>query len=188
MASFREFLIEGKLGSVQLGMTPESVEREWGTAQDRSVKRRPVEILKFGAIELTFKQVPDTDDTRLVAASLYFYDERRRFPEHITFLDWLPNANTTETEFSSFLAKASLSVHSRVDGEYAHLVVDTGASATFVGGQLHSVHYRRVDKRPSRRQMSVSLPERTVEQLRARALREKISISELVEKVLSASH
>jgi hypothetical protein len=74
-----------------------------------------------------------------------------------------------------------------VDGQYTHLVLNSGGSAVFDDGRLHSVHFRRADKGALRRQMSVSLPENTLSQLRERAQRERISLQELIERVLSTT-
>jgi hypothetical protein len=80
-----------------------------------------------------------------------------------------------------------LRAHFKVDGEYTHVLLDSGASAVFDEGRLHSIHYRRADKSARRRQMSVSLPESTLSELRARAQRENVSLAELIERVLSKS-
>lgn len=187
MALFRELLSEGKLGEVRLGMRPETVEQYLGAPDDRSVKSRPVEILKFGSIELAFKQVPDTDDSRLVSIAIYFFDPERKLPPTIMFEDWMPTSETTEAQFREFLGSTAMQAQFRVDGENKNLVLPSGSSIVFVDDQLHSVHFRRADKGMPRRQMSVSLPESTLTQLRDRAKREKVSLQELIEKVLSTT-
>jgi hypothetical protein len=187
MATFREFLTSGTIDGVKLGMAPQMVERFWGSPDDRSVQRHPTEILRYGSLELVFKTVPDTDDARLVSVAIYFAKPNQQLPPGAGFEDFAPNQATTESELRSFVDSAGLHVHSKVEGQYTHLVLDTGASAVFDDGLLHSVRYRRADKSPRRRQMSVSLPENTLTQLRARAESEHISLQELIERVLSAT-
>lgn len=187
MAKFHELLSEGRIGDVRIGMRLETVEQFLGLPEDRSVKNRPVEILKFGSIELAFKHVPDTKDSRLIAIAIYFSIPNRRLPASVVFEDWTPTADTTEADFRDFLRSAGMQIHSNVDGENKNLVLDSGASIVFVDERLHSVHFRRADRGAPRRQMSVSLPESTLTQLRARAEREKVSLQELIEKVLSTT-
>jgi len=187
MAKFREFVSEGKIGDVQLGMVPETVEKYLGPADDRSVKKRPVEILMFGSIELAFKLIPETNDSRLIAIAIYSSIPERSLPPSVRFEDWTPTGDTTEADIRNVLSSVGLRIHSKVDGENKNLVLDSGASIVFVDDRLHSVHFRRADKVPPRRQMSVSLPENTLTRLRARAERENISLKALIEKVLSTT-
>lgn len=187
MAKFRELLSEGRIGNVRIGMRPEIVEQYLGAPDDRSVNRRPIEMLKFCSIELAFKFVPDTNDSRLIAIAIYFSLPKRQLPPSVVFEDWTPTAETTEAEFRDFVQSAGMQIHTRVDGENKNLILDSGASIVFVDERLHSVHFRRADGSAQRRQMSVSLPESTLSQLRARAERENVSLQELIEKVLSTT-
>jgi hypothetical protein len=151
------------------------------------VQRHPTEILRYGSLELVFKTVPDSDDTRLIATVIYFGRPNQQLPADARFDDWSPTEATTEAEFRDFVGAAGLQVHSKVEGQYTQLVLDSGASAVFDDASLHSVRYRRADKSPRRKQMSVSLPETTLSQLRARAERENMSLQELIERVLSTT-
>ena len=117
MARFLELLSEGRIGNVRIGMRPETVEQYWGAPDDRSVKKRPVEILKFGSIELAFKFLPDTNDSRLIAIAIYFSVPKRSLPPSVVFEDWTPTARTTEAEFRDFLQSSGIQVHSKVDGD-----------------------------------------------------------------------
>src|SRR5688500_17455578 len=123
MATFREFLSSGTIGVVKLGMLPETVERFWGTPDDRSVQRHPTEILRYGPLELVFKTVPETDDARLVAAAIYFGRRNQQLPPGARFDDWSPTDATSEAEFRGFIGSAGLQVHSKVEGQYTHLVL-----------------------------------------------------------------
>lgn len=187
MAQFRELLSDGKLGDVRLGMRPEAVVQFLGMPDDRSVKSRPVEILKFGSIELAFKHIPDTNDSRLVSIAIYFFNPKRKLPPPVAFKDWTPTSDTTEPQFLEFLRSAGLQAESGDNGESKSLILRSGASIAFVDGHLYSVHLRHADRRATRRQMSVSLPESTLTQLRDRAKREKVSLQELIERVLSTA-
>jgi len=189
MARFRELLSEGLIGDIRIGMLPETVEQHLGPPDDLSVKKRPVEIFKYGSIELAFKHAPGTNESRLVAIAIYFSMPNRRLPASVAFDDWTPTSDSTEADFRNFLDSAGMQIHSRVDGdgENTYLVLDSGASIAFADEHLHSVHFHRTDKAAPRRQMSVSLPESTLTQLRARAERENVSIQELIEKVLSTT-
>ena len=187
MAILREFLSSGTIGPVKLGMLPQSVEQFWGPPDDRSVQRHPIEILRYGSLELVFKTDPERDDARLVSVAIYFAKTHQQLPRGATFEDFTPNAETTENELRSFVASAGLHMHSKVEGQYNHLVLDSGASVVFDQDRLHSMRYRRVEKSPRRKQMSVSLPENTLSQLRARAENEHISLQALIERVLSTT-
>ena len=147
MASLRDFLLKGRLGPVELGMRPEQVEQELGPAEDHSVSTRPVQILKFGSVEVAFKTVPGTDDQRSIAMGVYFGIPGRDLPPRIDFEDWNATENTTEEDARRFLAQAGIGVHSRVDGEIRNLILDPGSSMAFDEGLLRSMHYRRADKR-----------------------------------------
>ena len=186
MAKLIDFLKRGAVGEVRLGMTPEAVEQRWGPAGDRSVTMRPFEILKYGAVELTFHQVPDTPDSRLSGISIKFglpHDDS----SHATFEDWTPDADTTVDDFRQFLNTGGSTVYATVDGEQTSLILDTGATAVFTDDRLYGVYYRRADKDATRRQVSVTLPETTLKELRTRAAREKVSFQHLVEQVLTSA-
>jgi hypothetical protein len=185
MAKLQDFLLNGQIGDIRVGMLPGDVERRWGPAQDRTVQRRPIEILKYGSIELAFGKVPGTADSRLVSAAIYFFNPQRTLPPNVIFEDWSPSGETFEREFREYLASIKVDVHSKGDDENTYLELESGASVVFVEGRLHSIHYHRRDRREVRRQVSVSMPEVTLNQLRDRARRENVPLNELIERVLS---
>ena len=187
MATLIDFLKFGTVGEVRLGMTPDAVERRWGPADDRSVTTRPFEILKYGAVELTFHQVPDTADARLTGVSIKCGLPEHDPPLHATFEDWTPDGDTNVEEFDTFLKKAALNVHAKVEGEQTSVIMETGATAVFTDGLLYGIYFRRVDRATTRRQMSIAVPEATLRELRSRAAREKVSLQHLVEQVLSSA-
>ncbi len=187
MASMRDFLMAGHLGKVQLGLRPEQVIGFLGEPEDRSVQRRPVYLLQYGAMEFAFKPVPASKDSRLVSIAMHFQGPKLDIPSSLRPSDWEPTCETTEREFRTFAESAGIDVHSTVQGEMKHLVLSSGASAAFSDERLHSIHFKRSEKKTNRRQMTVSLPEETVELLRERARKERVSIHDLIERMIKAS-
>ena len=187
MANLKELLSDGRLGPVQIGMVPEMVERVLGSPDGRSERTDPVEFWKYGSLQMAFKRVPGADDSRLVGITIYFAVADLRVPPEATFEDWSPNGQTTEVEVRGFLEAVGLKVHSRVDGEHTNLVLESGAGIAFAEGHLHNIRFYRADRATIRRQVSVSLPDRTLSLLRVRARERKISLQELLEEVISTS-
>ena len=184
MATMREFLSTGHLGDVMIGITAERAQQILGAPDTRSVRRDPVEILRYGALELVFRRVPKTIDSRLVAIALYLGNSNRSIPVPTRFADWLPSIDTTEQQVREFLAGAGIVPHSTVAGESFHLVLPSGAQIVFADGKLHSFHFKRkVSER--REQISVSLPTETVNRLRQSAKRQKTSVQDVVEKLIN---
>lgn len=186
MVLMSEFLTSGRLGEVQLGLRPEQVTDVLGPADEQSTRRRPLLLLRYGAVELAFLHIPDTDDSRLVCAAIHFDQPDREVPQRLRPTDWMPTSRTTEAEFRRFLAGTGVPVHSSVRGEQEHLILASGANAVFVEGTLHSIHFKRSDKKPERKQMTVSLPEQTVEMLKRRALEKRVSVQDLLENLIKA--
>ena len=186
MATMCEFLTSGRLGTVQLGLRPEQVTQILGEPDDRSARSRPVLLLRYGSVELAFKPVPDSADSRLASVAVHFADPDRDVPPALRPTDWVPTHDTDEGELARFLQQESIQAHSRVDGEQSHLILATGASAAFRDGKLHSLHYRRGEQKVERQQVTVSLPTETVERLRRRAERERASVRHLIERVIEA--
>lgn|GEM_PF-3685625 len=186
MPLIRDFLQTGRLGEIQLGLRPDQVIGILGAPDDQSVKKRPVHILRYGAVQFSFVAVPDTKDSRLASVAIYFDDADRPIPPPLSPTDWLPTGNTTEQQFRQFLDQVEIHVHSSVQGEQEYLILDSGASIVFVEGKLHSVHFKRRDKKPQRKQMTVSLPEEAVERLQHRAHEQGLSVQALIERMIEA--
>jgi hypothetical protein len=187
MPTIREFLTHGRLGDLQLGLRPEQVARILGDPDDRSVRPRPITLLRFGAAELAFKNIPGTSDSRLVSISLSFDRADRDIPMVLRPTDWLPTGETTEQEFQRFLETSGIPPHSRIAGDQECLILLSGASAAFRDGKLHSIHLRGGEKKNERKQMTVSLPEETVARLKQRAKEERVSVHDLIERMIKAS-
>lgn len=184
MAKLQDFLTNGQIGEIRLGMRPEQVQSIWGPAPGQSVQHRPVKILRYGSVELGFGPIAGTEDSRLASVAIYFFDSLRTLPAGVTFEDWVPTQNTSEADFHRFLDSIKLAAHTRVDGENTNLMLETGTSVVFVEGRLHSIHHLRRDRRAARRQLSVSIPESSLNQLRERARRENVPLNELIERIL----
>ena len=186
MVTMREFLTSGRLGAVQLGLRPEQVTQLLGQPDDRSARSRPVLLLRYGSVELAFMPVPDTADSTLASVAVHFAHPDRDVPPALRPTDWVPTHDTDEDQLRRFLQQAGIEAHSRADGEQSHLILQTGATATFRDGKLHSLHYRRGEQKAERKQMTVSLPTETVDRLRRRAERERASVRDLIERVIEA--
>ena|SRR6185437_13509931 len=105
--------------------------------------------------------------------------------------DWItkPTGETTESEFCCFLDATAIQVHSKSRGEEEEcLTLNTGASAVFVQGKLHSIHFKRIENKNARKQTSVSLPKETVQMLKQRAQAERISVPVLIERLIQAGN
>lgn len=186
MPLMREFLESGRLGEVQPGLRPEQVIALLGEPEDRTPRKRPLQILRYGAVEFAFMPVPQTTDSRLVSTSIYFYDPHRPIPPALCPTDWLPTHATSGQQFRQFLEDSGMQVHSRVEGQQESLILSSGASVAFKDAGLHSIHFNRKDKKPQRKQMTVSLPEDAVDRLRRRAREEGVSVHDLIERMISA--
>jgi|SRR5579884_711217 len=186
MTSMREFLQTGRLGEVQPGLGPQQVTERLGPPEDQSVKRRPVQLFRYGAVEFAFMVVPGTADSRMVAVAIYFQDPDRAIPPPLRPTDWVPTGATTEQEFREFLEKSAIEAHASSEGEQAYLTLDSGASIVFTEGRLHSIHFRRREKKAHRKQMTVSLSEDTVKILQHRARDEGVSVHDLIERMIRA--
>jgi hypothetical protein len=184
MATMREFLSTGKLGEIRLGMTPEQVAAALGPADAHSPRRRPVYLVKYGAVELAFK--PMGEPLTLASIAVHFGASEREIPAALRPADWVPTGGTSVDEFRRFVAETGIAMHADVWEEQETLLLDTGATAVFVHGRLHSIHFKGTSKKPERRQMTVSLPEQVVQQLRERAQEQHVSIHELVENLIKA--
>lgn len=186
MASILEFLTSGRLGGVHLGLRPEQVTGLLGPADDQSVRRKPVYILRYGAVEFAFKPLPDSRDSELISTAIYFAQPGREMPPTLRPADRLLSKETTGREFRQFLEQEGIAVRSEGQSDEEYLTLDSGASVVFVGGKLHSIHYARREEKPERKQMTVSLPEEAVQRLRQRAREERVSVHDLLEKMIRA--
>src|SRR2546421_210173 len=131
MPSMRQFLQTGRLGEIQLGLRPEQVIGILGAPEDQTAKRRPLRLLRYGAVEFGFLLIPQTTDSRLVSTAIYFNDLDRVIPPSLRPTDWLPTNSTNELEFHQFLNEAGIEVHSSVHGQQEYIILVSGASIVF---------------------------------------------------------
>lgn len=186
MPSMSDFLRTGRLGDIQLGLRPDQVISILGDPDGRTAKRRPVELLRYGAVEFGFVPVPDTADSRLVSIAIYFSDPSRLIPPPLRPTDWMPTNATDKQQFCQFLNEVGIEVQSRAEGQQEYLTLFSGASVVFSEGRLHSIHFKRKDKKPPRKQMTVSLPDEALERLQHRAQEEGVSVQLLIERMILA--
>jgi hypothetical protein len=186
MPSMREFLQSGRLGEVQLGLRRDRVMDILGAPEDQTARRRPLQLLRYGAVEFGFIPVPETTDSRLVSTALYFHDPDRLIPPPLRPTDWLPTHATSAQQFRQFLNEAGIEANCSIQGQEAYLILSSGASVVFAEGKLHSIHFKRKDKKPQRKQMTVSLPEEAGERLQHRAHEEGISVQAIIERMIEA--
>jgi hypothetical protein len=186
MLSMRDFLQRGHLGQVQLGLRPEQVIAILGDPDARTAKRRPLQLLRYGAVEFGFIPVPGTTDSRMVSVAVYFSDPDRRIPQLLRPDDWLPTSTPSQQDFREFLERTGIDAHFSAQGEQEYLTLDSGARVVFSEGRLHSIHFQRKDRNSQRRQMTVSLPEELVERLQHRAQEEGVAVQELIEQMIKA--
>jgi hypothetical protein len=186
MASLREFLKSGRLGEIQVGMPTDQVIALLGPADDRSVRRKPVYLLRYGAVEFAFKPVPETSDSRLVSIAIHFGHPGRTLPPALQWTDCALSDETTIEAFLRLLADTGMEGHMHSSRDQEYLSLDSGASIVFVDGRLGSIHFSCADTKKRRKQMTVSLPEDAVQTLRKRAREEGVSLNSLVERMIQA--
>lgn len=184
MATMQEFLTSGRLGDIMLGIATNRAQQILGPPEDRSVRRTPVEILRYGALELTFRREPTAADSNLVAMALYFWDAGRSLPAPVLPTDWIPQHNTLEQELVNFLAEIESTPQSVVTRDNdRYFALPSGVKVVFGDGELHSFHFSRAVAE-KRKQISVALPLETVKVLRQRARQQKISVQEVIEMLV----
>jgi hypothetical protein len=143
MATLEEFLKEGKLGPLQVGLSAEEVMANLGPPDDASGGKSPV-LLRYGGMQLSLTRGADRPEYRINRMALHFRPKFEGLPELLRPTDWYPSESTTEADFRSFVEKRAITVHSAVDGESGrHLVLDTGATAIFAQGYLECIQSPR---------------------------------------------
>ena len=187
MSAWREFLTTGRLGQIKAGLAPEQVEAVLGPPDDRSVKRKPVHLLRYGGVEFAFRAIPGSRESKLASIAIYFHPPGREIPEKLRPSDRGLSHGASAADIHQLLDSAALSACSTIDGEQEYLTLDSGASIVLINGRLHSVHFKAAEKEPERKQITVSLPEETVQKLKHRAAVEQLSVPNLIEKMIKAA-
>ena len=184
MPPLREFLATGELGGVKPGLRLAQLRDLLGPPDDESVRRRPVYILRYGAAQFAFAPVPNADEYRLASTSIYFNPADRQMPLTLQFSDWTPTGQTTEAMFRQFAMDAGLRPHPDAEWRGGNVMLTSGATATFDGGMLHSLHFHKPGKPAGRKQVTVALPSETVRLLRQRAQDANVTPSDLLDRLI----
>lgn len=96
MASILEFIKNGNLDFISLGVTKENIENKLGKPDDMSVSRKPV-ILKYGSMQLSFNWDKSKNEAILCSIHLYF-DDDIIFPKELCLQGWIPDMQTGQKE------------------------------------------------------------------------------------------
>jgi hypothetical protein len=175
MVTLEQFLRTGDLGPVRFGITAEAVTAALGPPPDESVRKKPL-ILKYGGLQLTLAAPGPGEARRVTHVGLYFRPPAEPLPDPVRPTDWLPTTATTESEFRGYLAQVGLPVG---DAGEDRIVLPSGAQVSFADGRLHSIQFSHREPGPATRQVSVTLPEATLDSVRARARQANRSVAEL---------
>ena len=179
MATLEQFLREGALGPIYLGMAEAEAVAFLGPPQDSSVGRRP-QILKYGGLQLSFMGAAGAADRVLAHVGLYFGPHDEPIPAAAAPTDFKGGPATTLSEVREFLGRVGLMESAAVEGEDAeHLILPSGARITFDGQRLHSIHFAASTPSRSKKQISVAVSQDAWDQLRELARRSKRSVSDL---------
>jgi hypothetical protein len=179
MATLEQFLQTGELGPLHPGMGQAEVITLLGPPEDESVAKHP-QILKYGGLQLTFLKPPGAAERGLAHIGLYFRPRAEPIPEPALPTDSTGTPETTLAEVREFLARAGLKESAVVEcDETNYLILPSGARITFDGQKLCTIHFVTRTPTPARKQISVSVPEDTWNQLRTLARQLKRSVSEL---------
>ena len=186
MPLLRQFLATGRLGDVEPGMSLDRLREVLGPPDDDSVTRRPVYLLRYGAVQLGFVPVPTGDAFRMATAAIYFTQPGRDMPPPLRFTDWQPTAEATEADVRQFAAEGGLHPEPHADWRGSNVMFASGATATFDDGRLHSLHFRNPERADDREQVTVALPAATVRRLRRAAKDQNLTPADLLDRLINA--
>lgn len=180
------FLTTGRIGDIEPGVSLARVRDVLGPSDDESVKRRPVYLLRYGAVQLGFTPIGGTNDYCLTTTAIYFTQPGQEVPAALRFADWSPTAEATETDVVRFAADVGLRPEPHAEWRGENVMFASGASAAFDDGRLHSLHFRRPERPADRAQISVSLPTETVRRLRRQAKEQNVTPADLLDRLINA--
>src|SRR5262249_19688904 len=131
MASLDEFLLTGRLGPLEAGMSLDEVRALLGEPGDVSVQKLP-KLWRYGALELAFYKEPENTGLSLESISLSFHDPEEVLPNGISLAGWIPSAETTIQEFQEHLAAVGIRDYGgATQGPDKHLAFPSGARVDF---------------------------------------------------------
>jgi hypothetical protein len=175
MGTFAEFLTEGRLGGLAPGQNRSEVQSLLGKPE--ATARGPVEIWKYGALQVAFRRDPEGGEPSVASLSLFFTDDASRLPATLDLSGWWPTAGTKIQDLSPYIPDYDPERYREMpDTPLIRLGPD--AEATFEDGRLHGVHFRRTGKVRGR-QISVFLPDDVLSLLRKEAAARNVSVSVL---------
>jgi hypothetical protein len=179
MATLADFLLTGKLGRIATGVSKEFVREILGDPEDVSVQKNP-EVWKYGALQLGFFRGQDDDQTYLAFIGLYYHGADDPVPEALGLTGWMPSRETTPQVIRDYLATfngvTGAIAFRESDGDL--VMENSGVVIVFDEGKLDKIVFTAPAKMPHR-QVSVSIPEDTLQIIRCEAARRKVSVSSL---------
>jgi hypothetical protein len=179
MATLKQFLQTGELGPIHPGMSQAEVTALLGPPQDESVARHP-QILKYGGLQLTFLGQPGSADRSLAHIGLYFGPRAEPIPQPALPADFMGTPETTIAEVREFLTRVGLNVPAAIEYEDTNsLILPSGATITFDAKKLRSINFASPRRTPAKKQISVSVSEDTLNQLRTLARQLNRSVAEV---------
>jgi hypothetical protein len=176
MATLEQFLRTGELGPFHVGMSEAEVIALVGPPPDESMSKDP-HILKYGGLQLVFRKRPGATDRELTNIGLYFSGRAEPLPEPARPTDFKGSPDTTLRDIRAFLADANLRQFEW--DQVGNLILPSGAAIAFEDELLQSVHFSAPAGKRATKQLSISLSNETLNQLRTVAKQSKRSVSEL---------
>jgi hypothetical protein len=132
-----------------LGVDPITVESQLGSAQDRSLKLRPL-VLKYGPLELSFWGHL-REKLQLMQICLDFKRGFRALPEAVQLTDWIESGPVSFEMFSRFLMQSDISLEEIDTREHERSVVlPSGVKALFVDNQLRTLVLSKKEREEKR--------------------------------------
>lgn len=149
MTTLKEFLDTGHLGPLALGITPRDAIGLLGTADYRSEKANPLELL-YGGLRLVFLRThgPAEQGRQLREIAVSYLPSVKPLPEPVRFSDFTPRRTPTRIEFDAYLRRIGVQpLNTTADSRYAFL---SGVTASFKEMHLDAIRLseRQRDERP----------------------------------------
>jgi hypothetical protein len=138
MATLEEFLRDGRLGPVVLGMTPPDVITAIGEPQATSTKSNPLQ-LKYGSAQLSFWKEKKDRRFFLREIAIKYQPKFEALQPILPFLDWNPQPPTKQI-FLSFLNYIGYPPVNSVEGpKESQMTFLSGVTALFTEEILDSI-------------------------------------------------
>jgi hypothetical protein len=181
MATLKQFLQTGELGPLRCGMSEVEVKEILGPPPDTSVAKQAL-ILKYGALQLTFVNRPQSELRRLGHIGIYYFaPSAERLPEPVRPEDFTGSCQTSIADFRDYLARIGLTESAVVEGEVSsYLIMPSGVRITFDEHNLYSINFASPRAEQSRKQIAVPVSKEDFERLGVLARKSKKSISVLI--------